>query len=69
MIKTGDRVTVAGLEGVHTVLSLAEALSPPHTFAQIRLGQTNGRKLAGETEAVEAWRCHAVPVDLEELPA
>lgn len=58
-IHAGDKVSVAGIPGVHTVLELAEALMPAHAFCRIRLGPgTNyGRWHAGDTLGVEAWRC------------
>ncbi len=44
-IHAGDRVTVAGIPGVHTVLELADCLMPVHAFARIRLapGTVYGR--------------------------
>lgn len=62
-IRIGDRVTVAGMAGVHTVKDQADVLYPSHKSYLITLGYAYGRQLPGDTASVEAWRCHRVPTD------
>lgn len=69
-IKASDRVTVAGIPGVHHVTGIEPATpATQHTFCDVLLGARYGRKLPGESIKVEAWRCSIVPVDLEDMPA
>ena len=67
MITPGDRVRVEGIQGVHTVLSVADVLDPSVLSIQIRLapGTIHGRYRGGDLLAVPASRCtrigHAMP--------
>lgn len=64
-------MTVAGITGAHMVLDVALALTPAHTYLRLRLapGTIFGHLRGGDTLPVEAWRCHHLPVDLEDHPA
>ena len=68
-IKACDRVTVAGIPGTHLVTEVQEgSVMTAHTFLNLTLGCAYGRKVAGESMLVEAWRCSPVPVDIEDFP-
>lgn len=69
MIAAGDRVAVDRIPGVHTVLAVADVLSPAVPAVQVRLapGTTYGRWRGGDTLAVPAARCTRVP-DARESP-
>lgn len=64
-LNPGDRVTVLGIPGVHTVIEIAMALMPAHVFVQIRLapGTEYGRFRGGDTLAVEGYRCSTAYAD------
>jgi hypothetical protein len=69
-IHDGDRVTVDGIPGTHTVREVIPASEAvPHAFCRLVLGQSYGRRVIGEVIGLEVWRCKRVPVDLEDKPA
>lgn len=69
-IHTGDRVTVDGVPGVHTVREVVQPSDAvPHTFCRLTIGESSGKRVRGEVLSLEAWRCKRVPVDLEDMPA
>ena len=68
MVQAGDRVTVAGMSGVHKVTRIEEPRGPYHHYACIILGAPFGARKIGEDLLVEAWRCHVIPADVEDWP-
>lgn len=69
--RPGDRVTVRGVGGVHTVTTVAPPTEiSPYDFLDVVLapGTVYGHRRGDDTIRAESWRCEIVPVDMEEWP-